>query len=138
MLSLHARQGKAEIQELLYLFTGYAAIEENRKPMSFIHVIGSKIARFGDKRGHQIRIQLHIQDIRHFPGGQAQKLPGNMHDKTVPLPRPLVPQHRRIKIIAKRLIRLRPKILSYILQDTFPCCHFLHITSPQSCLYCII
>ena len=84
----------------------HPAIQRHTDPMSLIHMPSGEDARFLPEGANQPGITFEIHYTDFTLTGQAQILPGDVHNDSKPLPVPIVPEHQKTGIFGKEMLAL--------------------------------
>ena len=82
--------------------------------MGHIHVPAGEDTRFLPERADQSGIAFEIHYTDFTLTGQAQILPGDVHNDGKPLPVPIVPEHQKTGILGKEMLADRAVIVRQI------------------------
>ena len=81
--------------------------EKHRDPMQLVHVVGGIHAVRRPKGAEHFRRQLEIHHVDHLVAVKAEFAAGHAHHDGIPLAIAPMPEHRRLKIPVKGIIRRR-------------------------------
>lgn len=97
----------AHVQQHLDLSVRCAAVQRGGQPALLVHVVGRQDARRTAQGGDQNRVTLEVHHVQQPLPRQPQLFPRHVQNEREPLAVARVPEHRVVRRIGPRMIRLR-------------------------------